>query len=287
LGAGTQIQAQVDRDVPLKAGKSVRAHTVYPLFVDNRLILPAGSELIGSIAQVTPASRSVRNAARMRGDFTPLRVAHVDFGTLVLTNGRDIPLRTLTATDGAEVIRFQAAHVSGHSALPKRLWAQLMERKNETINSFTAPGRWDRAKQAAYMQLPLHPQVLRSGTQYEVTLSGPLQVPVVSVAERDPAAASGIEKTAILNAELLTDLDSKTTPIGTLAEALVTEPLLDPQGHVQVPQGTILTGKVTQARPAGKCGKNGTLRFTFQQMRFPEGFQPQAHRMLRVFPYCR
>src|SRR4029077_10393304 len=62
---------------------------------------------------------------------------------------------------------------------------------------------------------------------------------------------------------------------------VVTEPLLDSQGKVQVPQGTILTGKVTQAHPAGTWGKGGTPRFTFQQLRFPGGFQQSVGGTMR------
>jgi hypothetical protein len=39
-----------------------------------------------------------------------------------------------------------------------------------------------------------------------------------------------------------------------------------------VPQGSTLIGKVTSAKAARSFGRNGKLRFTFQQVRFPEGF---------------
>jgi len=39
----------------------------------------------------------------------------------------------------------------------------------------------------------------------------------------------------------------------------------------------MLTGEVTQARPAGKWGKGGTLRFSFRELKYPAGFSQRVH----------
>jgi hypothetical protein len=39
-----------------------------------------------------------------------------------------------------------------------------------------------------------------------------------------------------------------------------------------VPEGSKLIGRVTAANPARSFGRNGKLRFTFQQVKFPQGF---------------
>ena len=56
-------------------------------------------------------------------------------------------------------------------------------------------------------------------------------------------------------------------------QALVVEPVYDKDKQVVVPQGSTLIGKVTSARAARSLGRNGKLRFTFQQVQFPEGYK--------------
>jgi hypothetical protein len=45
----------------------------------------------------------------------------------------------------------------------------------------------------------------------------------------------------------------------------------DKDRQLVVPQGSMLVGKVTTAKHARSFGRNGKLRFNFQQIRFPEG----------------
>ena len=54
-------------------------------------------------------------------------------------------------------------------------------------------------------------------------------------------------------------------------EALVVEPVYDRDRQLVVPQGSKLVGKVSVAKAAKSFGRNGKLRFTFQQVQFPEG----------------
>ena len=59
-------------------------------------------------------------------------------------------------------------------------------------------------------------------------------------------------------------------------QALVVEPVYDKDKQLVVPQGSTLVGKVTSAQAARSFGRNGKLRFTFQQVKFPEGFNRQV-----------
>src|SRR5581483_8337471 len=47
--------------------------------------------------------------------------------------------------------------------------------------------------------------------------------------------------------------------------------------QLQVPQGTLLLGEITQAKPAGKWGRGGELRFSFRELQFPAGFVQKVH----------
>jgi len=187
------------------------------------------------------------------------------------------PLQTLPATHGIEVVRFQALSPSQHTSLVKKLWADALGREKETVRSFTAPGKKDRARRLLYAELPYHPELLLQGTQFSVELAAPASVPVAMRAPENTSADKGIEKTTTLSAELLDDISSENAARGQKIRALVTEPLLDENQRVQVPQGSILLGEITQAQPAGKWGKGGVLRFSFRELQFPAGFSQKVH----------
>jgi hypothetical protein len=50
----------------------------------------------------------------------------------------------------------------------------------------------------------------------------------------------------------------------------VVEPVFNKNNELVVPQDSVLEGKVTAARAARSLGRNGKLRFTFQEVRFPQ-----------------
>jgi hypothetical protein len=79
-----------------------------------------------------------------------------------------------------------------------------------------------------------------------------------------------------VNAILSRDLTSATAKPGDPVEALVVEPVYDHEKQLVVPQGSTLIGKVSAAKAARSFGRNGKLRFNFQQVRFPEGFHREV-----------
>ena len=85
-----------------------------------------------------------------------------------------------------------------------------------------------------------------------------------------------LNEPALLHARLQEDLSSKTAKEDQAIVASVTEPLLDKQGQIEIPQGALLRGRVLRARAARKWGRNGALRFTFNQVDFPQGSQQQV-----------
>ncbi len=267
------------RDVKLHAGEPVAGRTVYPVYVDNQLAIPAGSEVMGIITQVLPAPGQVRLDAKMHGDFTPLRQADVQFKDLFLTGGRQISISAPPSADGMHLVRLRSADAALHRrSWTSRLWSSFVGHEHEAVNSVTAPGKWGRAKKLLYSELPLHPQSLSAGLLYSVKLDAPVEVPLSSPRPTpDRIARQKLEQSAVISARLRTDLDSRNTKRGAVVEAVVTEPLLNEGGQVAVPQGTILSGRVTQNRPSGKWGRSGILRFGFYEMRFPAGFRQPVH----------
>ena len=130
-----------------------------------------------------------------------------------------------------------------------------------------------------YHQLPYHPETLDGGLEYNAALANPVELTVLSDMPKEPERPEkkGLEKTATLHALLTTPVDSKTALQGTPVKAEVTEPFFDEQNRVVVPQGSVLVGSVTQSKAAGRWAHNGVLRFTFNQLQFPAGFEQRVY----------
>ncbi|MGZ4816137.1 MAG: hypothetical protein ACXVZV_12050, partial [Terriglobales bacterium] len=207
VNKGDILNVQIERDSHMKVGETVRARTVYPLYVDNRLVVPAGSELVGTITSLEAVSKKARMHARLGGDFTPLHSPQIKFDHLVLPGGTDFPIETVTATGGTEVVRFQAMNATGHHpSIVKKLWADAIGREKETVRTFTAPGKKDRVRRMLYSELPYHPELLTEGTQFAVEMAAPVQVPASVNPPDNKSAEKGVDSTVTLAAELVTDI---------------------------------------------------------------------------------
>jgi len=273
------LRVQLDSPAKVKLGAAIHARTVDPLYRGNVLVLPARTAVTGMIVEVDRAPREKRLDAISHGDFTPLREARLQFNSVVLANGVSLPIEVAPAAQSADVLRFQSSTHKSQSLL-HQAWAGLGDRKNQAVGMITSPGKMDRLKKALFAQLPWHPQAIEGGTQYDVTLQRPIVLPapvpsvapaVVDTAVPTSGNGSPPKQASYLHARLQNDLSSKSAKRDDVVTAEVTQPVLDKQGKIQIPQGATLRGRVLQARAAKKWGKNGALRFTFNQVDFPQG----------------
>jgi hypothetical protein len=128
-----------------------------------------------------------------------------------------------------------------------------------------------------YHQLPYHPERIEAHTMWSFDLAAPLSLPdqpaSAQLPDPVPPAATGKPETWSVNALLTADLSSATARPGDPVRALVVEPVYDKDRQLVVPQGSVLIGRVTTAQAARSLDRNGKLRFTFQQVNFPEGTQ--------------
>src|ERR1700735_5408115 len=86
----------------------------------------------------------------------------------------------------------------------------------------------DTAKQALYAQVPVHPQELWAGTQYDAELKQPLEL--VGQTAPAPVAAADLNElklTGNLEARLVDPVDSSTATAGMPVEAVLTQPLFE------------------------------------------------------------
>jgi hypothetical protein len=272
LRTGTSLQVEVLHPYPMKAGEAIEGHLVYPLFADGHLVVPQNTVVHGTVKALTPDSKE-RWHGRLLGDFTPFHTAQVQFDELMLPSG-ELPIQTSGATIGATVLRLAAAGARPKQGLISREWALAKTRLHQQIAFFTDPGLGDRAKQILYHQLPYHPERISAHTAWTFELTAPIELPretPTAIPAPDPApAAPGKPETWFVHAVLTSGVSSATAKPGDPVQALVVEPVFDQEKQLVIPQDSMLIGKVTTSKAARTLGRNGKLRFTFQQVRFPQ-----------------
>ena len=279
LPKGTSLQVETSNHYPMKAGEQIEARLIHPIYCNGTLALPSNALLHGHVISLQPDS-STRLRARLRGDFTPFHIARVQFDDLELPTGRPVAISAAEAADGAPVLHLTAPGVSPQQSFIARRWSQAKSNMHDRVAYFTAPGRSDRALQLLYHQLPYHPERIVAHTAWSFELTAPLDLPLSSatVPTLAPSLPTTPSKPEVweVNATLLNGLSSATAKFGDPVEALVVEPVYDRDKQLVVPQGSRLIGKVAIAEAAKSFGRNGKLRFTFQQVRFPEGFNREV-----------
>ena len=279
--AGVPLRLILVDKLPIKRqGEPVVARLVEPVFSVDREVAPPGAEALGRIVKLRKAPRRVRVMAILNGDFTPLREPEIEFDTLVLKDGRRIALRTRTLPGSDTTVRIGGGKgkkrgLAGQAIDAAR--AQIEARKRAVIVAVRTPGKLKRLETAALNRLPYHPQSLPAGTRFNAELVAPLDFGAASI----PAAqlvelSSQPAPDSVVEARLITSLDSGTAKKGDSVEAALSQPLVSASGRLLYPVGSRLQGTVTQARPARRWHRNGQLRFMFQDLQLPPGFEPPS-----------
>jgi hypothetical protein len=296
--AGVPLRVELDKSYSLRVGTRIQGHLTEPVYLIDHVAIPANSKVYGAIASEHSASRQVRTAAMFNGDLTPLKNVDVTFSDLETPDGRHFYIDTDTTERTSKVVRMASPEQAPRRSLGQRIAAAFRWTKKETAAAFSAPNKWDTAKQTLYAQIPVHPQELWAGTQYDAELKLPLELTGQAVPAPALAADLGeLKLTGNIEARLVDPVDSNTARPGMPVEAVLTQPLFenDPATTVQaadatipaaaneahgkllLPEGTHLIGSVVEAKPAGMFGHNGSLRFTFRKAELPAGDERMVH----------
>jgi hypothetical protein len=275
LPSGTPFAVTIQKNAKMKKDAVVRGELLYAVYDHDRLVLPAKTVVTGSVVELTP-DHTRRVHARLRGDFTPFHVPVVRFDAVTMPDGTVVPLVTGTATNGAPVYRLVAPAPRKGGLVAKGVGA-LKQGVSDRLKVITGPDKGDRFMQFVYSQLPYHPERIVKNTAWTVETAEPVTLPVKSgaVPEAAVVAADAAPKTWIVQAYLAEPMSSATSKAGEAIRAVVAEPILNSDGGVVVPQGAVLTGAVTAAKPARSFGRVGQLRFSFREMTLP-GAEPVA-----------
>jgi len=281
LPAGTPLAVTVDHNYSMRAGEVIRGKLLYSIYTDNELLLTKGTVVSGEVVALhSDHNRRVR--AVMGGDFTPYHVPEIRFTRIVLTDGRTLPLPSGSAANGAPIYRAVAPAKGKGGFVRQRFDAGLSAARSD-LAVFIAPGKGDRLLQFVYGRLPYHPQRIEKGTSWVVETTNAVEVPTQTAAatvadqpaarklriweERAPAIAPPANESAwIVQANLEDPLSSENASKGQVIHAVVAEPIYNTDHTLAVPQGAMLVGSVTRAKPARRFGRTGILSFNFNQL---------------------
>lgn len=282
VAKGVPLHIKLQARVPInKVGVPVDGRLTAPVYVYDRAVIPAGSEVLGRVTQVRRAPKLVRARAILNGSFTPLRTAQVEFDTLVLQNGRRIPISTLVMPGAAPVMQLVSggnknskAGLDPASGVLAGTRARLAAQKDAVMAAIRSPHKIRRlkgeAKKWVAAEIPYHRQAWQPGTVFTAEIQAPLNFGVEAVPTAElSAVGSPLPPDSLLRARLVTPLDSATAHPGAPVEAIVTEPLFSAKRRLIVPQGSRLEGRIVEAKAARRLHRNGKLRFTFQHIDLP------------------
>src|ERR1700731_1023708 len=104
LPGGTPLALRIDDHLPMRNGQPIRAHLIYPIYDNDKLLLPKDTIVDGSVVDLR-FDRSRRIRAVLGGDFTPFHKPVVHFNNFILTDGASIPFVSSDAADGAPIFR--------------------------------------------------------------------------------------------------------------------------------------------------------------------------------------
>jgi hypothetical protein len=284
LPAETPLALRIDEHLPMRNGQPVRAHLIYSIYGNDKLLLPKDTVVTGSVVELrSDHSRRVR--AVMGGDFTPFHKPVVRFSSFVLADGASIPFASGDATEGAPIFRAIATPPAKGGFL-RRQFDGLLTVARSDVAIVTGPEKGDRFVQFIYSQIPYHPQRIEKGTAWTIETDHSVEIPaepapatVAVVPARkphfweEPAPPADPERidsgSWIVQASLDEPLSSETSKNGQAIKATVAEPIFNPDHTIAIPQGSTLIGAITRAKPARKFGRTGVLTFSFGQLQVP------------------
>lgn len=277
IPAGVPLRIQVDHRCRAKPGTRVAGHLIAPVYLVDHEVLPVNTPVTGVVDGTMAASRGARLRAMLDGDFTPQATPDLVFNAIDLADRRPVPMHTSVVQRDAGVIRMRP--LKKKPSLVEQARAQIEDRKREAIDEVHHPNLGDRFEKWVYGQLPWHPQMIWTGTEFDAQLTSPVPIPELHSFSPLPLDdLKGATPTGIIDARLTVDLSSATARKGQPVSAVLTKPLLTADSKEMIlPEGARMDGFVTQAQPARWFARNGKLRFTFRSLETPGEARPVIH----------
>ena len=272
---GTPLQVGLDGEVRVKnVGQPLHAHLMQPVYAFDQLVLPLGTQVQGHISKIARPGGKHLVWSILNADFSPPRPVEVSFDRIVLADGTQVPLHVDVVPGSGQVIRLVDSGSAKNGDATNALSAKMDEAKQEwrqAMQQIKRPDKLHRALRLAVAELPVHPQYIDAGTLYNAELQEPLNFGSKAV-QVEKLLSVGMQPPpgSMVQALLLTPLDSGTAKRGDGVQAVASRPLFDADRLI-LPQGTLLKGSVLQVRPARRLKRNGQLRIAFHELVLPSG----------------
>jgi type IV secretory pathway VirB10-like protein len=287
---GTPLQVALDTEVRVKkAGEAIHGRVVQPVYAFDHIVIPVGSEVNGEITKIEPPTGGKRTKAALDADFTPVRKIEVQFHELVLADGRHMPVDTTVTPGSGQVIQFvSAAEAKDKKSVKDQATERTRQAKQQArqewdnaMKQLKTPGRMKRIQRYMEAQLPVHRQFVPAGTIYFAQLEKPLDFGTEVMTPQMAEAFGGpLPPGSVVHAWLETPLTSATAHKGDPVEAVLSQPLLDANQHLVLPQGSRIKGTVRQVQAARRMKKNGQLRIEFRELVPPDGVEQKVEATL-------
>lgn len=270
--AGVPLRVALKSRVGIhRVGEPVRGRTVEPIYVFDRVVLPAGTVVEGHVAEIGGVPVGRRLTAILSGNLTPARDVRAQFDTVVLGDGSRFPIRTAPASGTAHTARL-ARRTQGQ-ATRSGARGRLPEVKNQAaILAFRSPSGMSQLKSALIGMLPYHRQTWSAGTLFQGVLQESLAgLPMgpVEPLTNDPGGPDAQPRE--ITARLLTSVSSSTARRGMPVEAIVTRPVFSGNRSLLIPEGSRLHGDVVEVRRARSFHRNGKVLFVFRRIELNAG----------------
>jgi hypothetical protein len=288
VSAGTPLPVVLDKEVRIrKTGQEIHGKIAEPVYVFDKLVVPAGSDAVGKVTRISGVAALKRTYAALNSDFTPVRDVEITFAQLRLPGGNEIPIHTRVSLAPKTTLEFVTATEPKNGTKGKKqngavkLASEKVNEKKQEVNrewnaakaQISAPGKMHKLKRILIAELPVHPQYIDAGTRFNAELIDPLHFGTESKSAEElrmigttPGAGS------IVHARLETPLSSETAQKSESIEAVLTAPLIT-DNRLVLPEGTLLNGSVLQVRPARNFHRNGQLRIIFREITPPNSAQ--------------
>jgi hypothetical protein len=274
-------------DLIQKTGQEIHGKIAEPVYVFDKLVVPAGSDAVGKVTRIGGVPALKRTYAALNSDFSPVRDVEITFTQLELPGGNEIPIHTRVSLAPKTALEFVTATEPKNGSKGKKqngavkLASEKVSEKKQEVNrewnmakaQIIAPGKMHRLKRILIAELPVHPQYIDAGTRFNADLIDPLHFGTESKsAEELKMIGTTPAPGSIVHARLETPLSSETAQKSESIEAVLTAPLIT-DNQLVLPEGTLLNGSVLQVRPARNFHRNGQLRIIFREITPPNSAQ--------------